>query len=160
MNTDHETMESGLEKPASKSQIQRRLDAQIDTKWADLILLGCFFCSGLIDSMAFNMYACFVSMQTGMLQLYQSIHENLLKPARQHNLRWTWCQRTTRLSASILMGKVSGSDCVLCIRRTVLLDISSIFWPSEAMGVGFILCNPGVSHRCCCHYHYDSSHTE
>ncbi|KAF2844309.1 hypothetical protein T440DRAFT_512271 [Plenodomus tracheiphilus IPT5] len=39
--------------------------AEIDTKWADLLLLACFFCSGLIDSMAFNMYGCFVSMQTG-----------------------------------------------------------------------------------------------
>ena len=76
MNTDHEAMENDLEKPAYKSQIQQRLDAQIETKWADLILLGCFFCSGLIDSMAFNMYSCFVSMQTGMLQLYLAIHED------------------------------------------------------------------------------------
>ena len=65
MIPDHEAIDNELEKPAPKSQIQQRLDAQIDTKWADLILLGCFFCSGLIDSMAFNMYACFVSMQTG-----------------------------------------------------------------------------------------------
>jgi hypothetical protein len=48
------------------SRLRRRLDAPIDPKWADIILLGCFFCSGLIDSMAFNMYGCFVSMQTGM----------------------------------------------------------------------------------------------
>ncbi|KAH6622031.1 hypothetical protein C7974DRAFT_414705 [Boeremia exigua] len=54
-----------LEKPHAKSQIRQRLDADVDAKWADLILLGCFFCSGLVDSMAFNMYACFVSMQTG-----------------------------------------------------------------------------------------------
>ncbi|KAF2676237.1 hypothetical protein K458DRAFT_492565 [Lentithecium fluviatile CBS 122367] len=47
------------------SQIIRRLEAQVDPKWADSILLGCFYCSGLIDSMAFNMYGCFVSMQTG-----------------------------------------------------------------------------------------------
>lgn len=65
MNTDHEAMETDFEKPGTKSQIRQRLDAEIDAKWADLILLGCFFCSGLIDSMAFNMYACFVSMQTG-----------------------------------------------------------------------------------------------
>lgn len=80
MNTDHEAMENGLEKPASKPQIQRRLDAQIDTKWGDLILLGCFFCSGLIDSMAFNMYSCFVSMQTGMLQLCLTILKIDLSP--------------------------------------------------------------------------------
>lgn len=57
-----EAMDDGPEK---KMGIRRYLNAQIDTKWADLILLACFFCSGLIDSMAFNMYGCFVSMQTG-----------------------------------------------------------------------------------------------
>jgi hypothetical protein len=65
MNADREAMGGDLEKPQAKSQIQQRLDADVDARWADLILLGCFFCSGLIDSMAFNMYACFVSMQTG-----------------------------------------------------------------------------------------------
>lgn len=62
---DTEAMGDDLEKPQAKSQVRQRLDAEIDAKWADLILLGCFFCSGLVDSMAFNMYACFVSMQTG-----------------------------------------------------------------------------------------------
>jgi hypothetical protein len=65
MNADRETMGDELEKPQAKSQVRQRLDADVDARWADLILLGCFFCSGLIDSMAFNMYACFVSMQTG-----------------------------------------------------------------------------------------------
>ena len=64
MVTDNEAMRSDFEKPGAKSQVRQRLDAEIDAKWADLILLGCFYCSGLIDSMAFNMYACFVSMQT------------------------------------------------------------------------------------------------
>lgn len=65
LTTDREAMGDNLEKPQAKSQIRQRLDADVDARWADLILLGCFFCSGLIDSMAFNMYACFVSMQTG-----------------------------------------------------------------------------------------------
>jgi uncharacterized membrane protein YoaK (UPF0700 family) len=51
-----------------KASIRSRLEAQIDTKWADVVLLACFYCSGLIDSMAFNMYGCFVSMQTGELR--------------------------------------------------------------------------------------------
>ena len=46
-------------------RLQRRLTAEIDTKWGDIILIGCFFCAGLIDSTAFNIYGCFVSMQTG-----------------------------------------------------------------------------------------------
>ncbi|KAF2028071.1 hypothetical protein EK21DRAFT_102142 [Setomelanomma holmii] len=60
MGGDNESLDG-----AKESGLRRRLNAQIDTKWADLILLGCFYCSGLIDSMAFNMYGCFVSMQTG-----------------------------------------------------------------------------------------------
>ncbi|KAF7548520.1 hypothetical protein G7046_g8652 [Stylonectria norvegica] len=39
--------------------------ADIDTRWADLLLLICFFIAGLVDSAAFSMYGCFVSMQTG-----------------------------------------------------------------------------------------------
>lgn len=64
MGADNEDMDD-IDVTKNKSSIRRRLNAQIDTKWADLILLACFYCSGLIDSMAFNMYGCFVSMQTG-----------------------------------------------------------------------------------------------
>lgn len=48
-----------------RQRLHQRLTAEIDTKWGDIILVGCFFCSGLIDSVAFNIYGCFVSMQTG-----------------------------------------------------------------------------------------------
>ena len=48
-----------------RRRLHRRLTAEIDTKWGDIILIGCFFCAGLIDSVAFNIYGCFVSMQTG-----------------------------------------------------------------------------------------------
>lgn len=52
--------DGGLRRP-----LRRHLTAEIDTKWGDIILIGCFFCAGLIDSTAFNIYGCFVSMQTG-----------------------------------------------------------------------------------------------
>lgn len=65
MDADREAMSDELEKPQEKSQLRQRLDADIDEKWADMILFGCFFCSGLVDSMAYNMYQSFVSMQTG-----------------------------------------------------------------------------------------------
>ncbi|OOF92862.1 hypothetical protein ASPCADRAFT_210109 [Aspergillus carbonarius ITEM 5010] len=39
--------------------------AEINTKYADLLLLACCFCSGLLDSTMFNEYNTFVSMQTG-----------------------------------------------------------------------------------------------
>lgn len=39
------------------------LTADIDTRWADLILIVCFLIAGLIDSGAYNAYECFTSMQ-------------------------------------------------------------------------------------------------
>ncbi|KAL6712032.1 hypothetical protein ACN47E_003075 [Coniothyrium glycines] len=62
MASDDEAVSDGSVK---KRSIRQYLSADLDTKWADVPLLACFFCSGLIDSMAFNMYGCFVSMQTG-----------------------------------------------------------------------------------------------
>ncbi|RGP77953.1 hypothetical protein FLONG3_3910 [Fusarium longipes] len=52
-------------KGGSQSSVQKRFTAEIDTRWADVLLLVCFFIAGLVDSAAFNMYGCFVSMQTG-----------------------------------------------------------------------------------------------
>ncbi|KAM0191723.1 hypothetical protein ACHAPI_008775 [Fusarium lateritium] len=49
----------GFSKPVS------RFAAEVDTRWGDILLLVCFFVAGLVDSAAFNMYGCFVSMQTG-----------------------------------------------------------------------------------------------
>ncbi|KAK7393895.1 hypothetical protein QQX98_013323 [Neonectria punicea] len=43
----------------------RRWTGDVDTRWGDLLLLVCFLVAGLVDSAAFNMYGCFVSMQTG-----------------------------------------------------------------------------------------------
>lgn len=60
-----------------RSGFKAYMVAQIDTKWADGLLLLCFFCSGLVDSMAFNMYGCFVSMQTGTDGDYFSLSPSL-----------------------------------------------------------------------------------
>ncbi|KAH6876387.1 hypothetical protein B0T10DRAFT_497928 [Thelonectria olida] len=43
----------------------QRWTVDIDTRWGDILLLVCFLVAGLVDSAAFNMYGCFVSMQTG-----------------------------------------------------------------------------------------------
>ncbi|KAI5458993.1 hypothetical protein BGZ63DRAFT_390094 [Mariannaea sp. PMI_226] len=50
--------------PAERGSWQR-WTVDINTRWGDLLLLMCFFIAGLVDSAAFNMYGCFVSMQTG-----------------------------------------------------------------------------------------------
>ncbi len=45
------------------SSFARRLNEPIDTRWADLVLLVCFFVSGLVDAGAYNAYENFASMQ-------------------------------------------------------------------------------------------------
>lgn len=44
------------------------LTADVNTRWADLILIICFAISGLIDSGAYNAYECFVSMMVSSVQ--------------------------------------------------------------------------------------------
>ncbi|KAM0347397.1 hypothetical protein ACHAPU_004918 [Fusarium lateritium] len=53
-----------------------RFSAEVDTRWGDILLLVCFFVAGLVDSAAFNMYGCFVSMQTGQYHSSQLIPPN------------------------------------------------------------------------------------
>ncbi len=48
------------------TRLLSRFESDVDTKWADSILVGCFFVTGIVDSFAFNSYSCFVGMQTGM----------------------------------------------------------------------------------------------
>lgn len=46
-------------------RLYSRFTSEVDPRWADLILLGCFFVAGIVDSVVYNKYTCFVSMQTG-----------------------------------------------------------------------------------------------
>ncbi|OAP63182.1 hypothetical protein AYL99_02409 [Fonsecaea erecta] len=43
----------------------RHLVEDLDPSYMSLVLVICFFISGLIDSVAFNTWSCFVNMQTG-----------------------------------------------------------------------------------------------
>jgi hypothetical protein len=43
----------------------RFLSHELDASWMGAIVVTCFFTSGLIDSVAFNTWNCFVGMQTG-----------------------------------------------------------------------------------------------
>lgn len=59
--------DSDLPKPSMplSLRLRSRLTSEVDPKRADAILLGCFFVAGIVDSVAYNKYTCFVSMQTG-----------------------------------------------------------------------------------------------
>lgn len=51
-------------KPSTQtSRFKRHFNAQIDTRRADVILIICFFISGLTDAGAYNAWKVFLSMQ-------------------------------------------------------------------------------------------------
>lgn len=52
--------------PSFPRQLHRRMIVDVDTRWADLVLILCHYASGLVDSVAYNTYSCFASMQTGV----------------------------------------------------------------------------------------------
>ncbi|KAK3697798.1 hypothetical protein LTR37_017263 [Vermiconidia calcicola] len=62
--THYHFTSKGQDVPNS-AKLKRYLNADIGTRWADMILVVCFFISGLIDAGAYNAYGCFSSMQTG-----------------------------------------------------------------------------------------------
>ncbi|KAH8169257.1 DUF1275 domain protein [Sarocladium implicatum] len=49
----------------SEGKIVKEKPRNIDLRHADLVFLGCYFVSGLLDSSTYNAWSCFVSMQTG-----------------------------------------------------------------------------------------------
>ncbi|KAH6962235.1 hypothetical protein BKA56DRAFT_736990 [Ilyonectria sp. MPI-CAGE-AT-0026] len=60
-----ESPEATAKEQARAIGSSQRWTGDVDTRWGDLLLLVCFLVAGLVDSAAFNMYGCFVSMQTG-----------------------------------------------------------------------------------------------
>ncbi|KAK5064993.1 hypothetical protein LTR84_000828 [Exophiala bonariae] len=59
------TMGGHLKSPSVVVKSQRYLYQDLDTSYMGLVVIVCFFISGLIDSVAFNSWNCFVQMQTG-----------------------------------------------------------------------------------------------
>lgn len=47
------------------SSLRNHFDAEVTESWGDLILIAGSFITGLLDSAVFNVWSCFVSMQTG-----------------------------------------------------------------------------------------------
>ncbi|KAF4125000.1 Protein of unknown function (DUF1275) [Geosmithia morbida] len=47
------------------SRLGRSMHAEVDRSWADLVLLLCYFVTGLLDSSSTQVWGAFVSMQTG-----------------------------------------------------------------------------------------------
>jgi len=56
----------GGRKPDSlASRWRRHLAVDVSRDWADLVLIMCYFITGLLDSSSISVWGSFVSMQTG-----------------------------------------------------------------------------------------------
>ncbi|KAK6382642.1 hypothetical protein LTS17_003311 [Exophiala oligosperma] len=65
MTESIDSLESLHKKKSRLSRWKDHLSVDVDESWADLILIVACFISGLVDSAVFNVWSCFVSMQTG-----------------------------------------------------------------------------------------------
>ena len=69
----------------------RFLSHELDSSWMGLVIVICFFTSGIIDSVAFNTWNCFVAMQTGR-RIQVAFARTILTP-KQVTLSlplWVW----------------------------------------------------------------------
>ena len=60
--------EEGDEEPKSRSWADYMRD-EVTVSWGDAVLIAGCFATGLLDSAIFNVWSCFVSMQTGKSHL-------------------------------------------------------------------------------------------
>ena len=64
---DEESPLLGQRKPATglASRLGKHLAVDVSRDWADLVLIMCYFSTGLLDSSSISVWGSFVSMQTG-----------------------------------------------------------------------------------------------
>jgi hypothetical protein len=76
-------------KPDSQQSFGRRLKlrmvSDVEPQKTHLVLTGLFFVTGMVDSAAYNIWSCFVSMQTGVYHhsMAPTRTSPELKPAQQ-----------------------------------------------------------------------------
>jgi hypothetical protein len=75
---------------SASAKVKDYLAAEVDTRWAELILIVCFFISGMIDAGAYNAYECFVSMQVRSSLKLVSSTALIGLIDRQYRLRGPW----------------------------------------------------------------------
>jgi hypothetical protein len=63
---------TGSTKPSKVfiSRCRRHLVEDVSRDWADVVLLCCYFVTGLLDSASISVWGSFVSMQTGLLSAF------------------------------------------------------------------------------------------
>ena len=60
------------ERQSFSKRLKLRMRAEVEPQRTHLMLITLFFVTGLVDSAAYNIWSCFVSMQTGMCAVLYS----------------------------------------------------------------------------------------
>ena len=128
---NHNTIDDNLWKRKSRFANWRQYLAQdVDKSWADVILLVACFMSGLVDSAVFNVWSCFVSMQTG--EFREPNPPLLARPPLTKCLNRKHCVRRpgdvrTASQPALSMGQVEHRDPELLHRHLLLQPRSAVF---------------------------------
>ena len=69
--SDAPLLPNGASKPNSSylSRARKHFSQELSPSWADIMLILHCFVTGLLDAAVFNVWSCFVSMQTGTLNI-------------------------------------------------------------------------------------------
>lgn len=98
--TDHaEGLEngSGGDAPGLLSKTRTYLTEELTTSWGDAILILSCFTTGLLDSAVFNVWSCFVSMQTG-----NTVYAGLGVSGQPKSQPYRWAKSLTSIFAFVL----------------------------------------------------------
>jgi hypothetical protein len=108
-------LDSGaLQKDSRTKRWRRHLQQDVDESWADVILLVFCLLAGIVDSAVFNVWSCFVSMQTG--KDGELTYAQVLTSIRQY--RVCWARGVTSATQSALsMGQIRHSNSVFLHRE-------------------------------------------
>ena len=75
----------------SGNRLHKHMTQNINRNWGDIVLLGCYVITGLLDSSAVFIWGAFVSMQTGVYEVQQRVlllEQVLTHCHRKHCLPW------------------------------------------------------------------------
>ena len=102
---------------------RKDLDSEVEPRNTQLVLICLFFITGMVDSAAYNIFTCFVSMQTGMSSLEVGYAQLTLN--RQHSLRRPGCHCATRICPALCLDQIVGGHPLLYVGLILLQHISS-----------------------------------
>lgn len=123
------------------NSLRDHFDAEITESWADSVLIVSSFITGLLDSAVFNVWSCFVSMQTGKI-IYPYRMILLTNIDRQHALSRPRCFWSTQ-EFTMAMGKIWHVHHLIRGRSIHLQSIHEMAWTPSSKHNGLLMAHSG-----------------